>query len=80
MRLGVLAEEETDCRVIGILARRLPRAGRLGIIRLSRLASGKPLYSQNDNPKWAEKLDLELCAQRCPAFRQLRDFVLEVVA
>ena len=46
------------------------------LIRLSRDAGGRPLYSQNDNPKLASALDLDLCARRCPAFAELRAFVL----
>ena len=45
------------------------------LMRLSRDAGGRPLYSTNDNPGLAAKLDLGLCAQKCPSFARLRDFV-----
>lgn len=47
------------------------------LIRLSRRAHGKAVYSPNMNPELAEDLDLETCAARCPAFRELRSFVQE---
>lgn len=46
------------------------------LIRLSRKANGRPLYSTNDNEELARLLDLELCARRCDSFRHFRDFVL----
>ena len=46
------------------------------LIRLSRDEGRKPLYSVNDNKELAELLDLDLCERRCPAFRDLRQFVL----
>ncbi len=45
------------------------------LIALSRGANRKPRYSPNDNTKLAEELELDLCAQRCQAFRELREFV-----
>jgi len=46
--------------------------------RLMRLSTGenrKPRYSQNMNAELAEKLNLEVCAQRCPSFKDLLDFL-----
>lgn len=48
--------------------------------RLSRRAHNKCVYSTNDNTLLAEKLDLDLCAQRCPALGDLRGFVQQVLA
>lgn len=45
---------------------------------LSMRAHRKPIYSTNMNPLLAEKLALEVCADRCPSFRELRDFLLRV--
>jgi hypothetical protein len=47
--------------------------------RLSRGANGKHRYSTNDNPALAAKLDMAICAARCPAFRGLREFVRAMV-
>jgi hypothetical protein len=47
------------------------------LIRLSRQAHGRPLYSTNDNEELARLLDLERCARCCDSFRDFRDFVLE---
>jgi len=33
-------------------------------------------YATNDNPELARLLDLEICANRCPAFAALRDVVV----
>lgn len=38
---------------------------------LSAKAHHKPVYSTNDNHELAEILNLELCAERCPSFRDL---------
>lgn len=46
--------------------------------RLSCDVGGKPLYSTNDNPRLAEEVDLELCAQRCQSFADLRNFFVGV--
>ncbi len=46
------------------------------LIALSRGENRRPRYSQNDNFKLAEELDLIECAKRCPAFGALRNFVL----
>ena len=35
----------------------------------------KAIYSTNKNPALATRLDLERCAECCPAFRELRDFI-----
>lgn len=45
------------------------------LMRLSRAGGQRPRYATTDNPDLAKDLDLDLCARRCPAFRQLRDFV-----
>ena len=45
------------------------------LIAMSRGANRKPRYSPNDNAKLAESLELDVCAHRCPAFRELRRFV-----
>ena len=47
--------------------------------RLSAEANGKPRYNTNHNAELARSLDLERCASRCPAFRELRDFVRGLV-
>ena len=44
-------------------------------MRQSRLLHQKSRYQTNMNPELARDLDLNLCAQRCRAFRELRDFV-----
>ena len=46
---------------------------------LSRGANAKPRYSTVDNATLAGRLDMGLCAARCPAFRELRDFVRSVI-
>lgn len=46
------------------------------LIDLSRGANKRPRYSQNDNSKLAEDLDLAECAKRCLAFDLLNRFVL----
>ncbi len=43
--------------------------------RLSKGANRKPRHSTNDNPRYAELLELEACARRCPAFHALTEFV-----
>lgn len=45
------------------------------LMRLSVGANKKPRYNTSDNADLAQKLNLALCAQRCPAFQQLWDFV-----
>jgi hypothetical protein len=47
--------------------------------RLSAGANRKSRYDTNHNRGLAAKLDMGLCAERCPAFRELRDFVRAVV-
>jgi hypothetical protein len=44
--------------------------------RLSRRGGARPRYATADNPRLAESLDLDLCASRCPAFQDLRSFLL----
>jgi Domain of unknown function (DUF4276) len=48
--------------------------------RLSKAANGKPRYSTNNNEALAEKLDLAICARRCPSFRALQEFVHRVLS
>lgn len=48
------------------------------LIALSRGANQKPRYSTNDNERLATKLNLGLCATRCPSFRAMRDFVRRI--
>jgi Domain of unknown function (DUF4276) len=45
------------------------------LIKLSRDEKRRPRYSVNMNAELAEKLDLELCAQRCDSFRELLKFL-----
>lgn len=45
------------------------------LIKLSVGENRKPRYSTNMNVELAEKLDLEICADRCPSFRDLRGFL-----
>lgn len=45
--------------------------------RLSARGHGKPIYSTNMNEELAQDLDLEECARRCEAFRDLRTFALQ---
>lgn len=47
--------------------------------KLSAAANGRPRYSTNNNAELAKDLDLALCAQRCPSFRSLQDFVHTVL-
>lgn len=42
---------------------------------LSRRAHHKAAYSTNQNATLAKDLDLDVCAARCPSFRDLRHFV-----
>lgn len=48
------------------------------LIDLSRGANRRPRYSQNDNDKLAEELDLAECARRCDAFSAMARFVREL--
>jgi hypothetical protein len=59
----------------GVPSPHLKSSPKDALIRLSLAANGKPRYSTNDNPRLAETLDLDVCASRCPSFRELRDFV-----
>lgn len=54
------------------------RSPKEALRRLSGRAHHKPVYSTNDNPRLAEALDLARCAAVCPAFRALREFVLQL--
>lgn len=49
------------------------------LMSLSIGANRKPRYSTNDNVRLADKLDLDLCALRCPSFHSLKEFVLRLV-
>jgi hypothetical protein len=49
------------------------------LMKLSRDRGGKPLYSTNDNPDLAAKLNLDVCAARCRSFRILRSFLRAAV-
>ncbi len=46
------------------------------LIELSRGLNRRPRYSENDNPRLAEALDIVECTRRCAAFRELHRFVL----
>jgi hypothetical protein len=46
------------------------------LIDMSRGVNKKPRYSENENPKLAEEIDLVECTKRCPAFGALHAFVL----
>jgi hypothetical protein len=46
---------------------------------LSRGGNRRPRYSTSDNARLAARLDLELCARRCPSFHALARFVQELV-
>lgn len=45
------------------------------LIRLSIGENRKPRYSTNMNVELAEMLDLELCSERCPSFKNLLNFL-----
>lgn len=45
------------------------------LIRMSRGANKKPRYSENENPRLAEVLELTECKRKCPAFAALYNFV-----
>lgn len=50
------------------------------LIRLSaKQRGGKARYTTQQNPELAQRLDLDLCASRCPSFRDLRSFLQERV-
>jgi hypothetical protein len=42
---------------------------------LSQGTQKKPRYTTAQTPRLAENLNIALCAQRCPSFRTLREFV-----
>ncbi|MBD2500736.1 DUF4276 family protein [Anabaena azotica] len=48
------------------------------LIRLSIGENRKPRYSTNMNAELAEKLNLELCSERCPSFKELLKFLQEL--
>lgn len=45
------------------------------LIELSRRGGKRPRYSSADNVRYAAALDLDLCASRCGAFRDLKAFL-----
>ncbi len=45
------------------------------LIELSKGENRKPRYSTNMNVELAEMLDLEICADRCPSFKGLVEFL-----
>lgn len=45
------------------------------LIRMSRGESKKPRYSENENGKLAEFLELTKCKNKCPAFAELYNFL-----
>jgi Domain of unknown function (DUF4276) len=45
------------------------------LIKLSIGENRKPRYSTNMNVELAQRLNLELCATRCPSFKNLLDFL-----
>ena len=48
------------------------------LIGLSVGKNRKPRYSTNMNVELADMLDLDICSDRCPSFRNLRDFLLSL--
>lgn len=48
------------------------------LLRMSMGANRKPRHSTNENRRYAELLELDACARRCPAFRGLRTFVTDL--
>jgi hypothetical protein len=49
------------------------------LIKLSHGENKKPRYSTNMNVELAAALNLELCADRCPSFKNLLDFLNSLV-
>jgi hypothetical protein len=45
------------------------------LLKLSRSENRKPRYSTNMNVELAAMLNLELCSQRCPSFKNLLRFL-----
>jgi Domain of unknown function (DUF4276) len=45
------------------------------LIELSKGENRKPRYSTNMNVELAEMIDLEICADRCPSFKDLVEFL-----
>lgn len=54
----------------------LVRSPKEALQKLSADAGGRPRYSENDNAKYAAQLDLDMCAQRCRSFADLRQFLV----
>lgn len=50
------------------------------LVALSRGVDKKSNFRPAKNKELAAKLDMDLCASRCPAFRDLRDFVLRMLS
>lgn len=50
------------------------------LLELSKGANRKPRHSTNDNPRYAELLELDACARRCPAFHALSEFVIDLLS
>lgn len=50
------------------------------LMRRSRRAGRRPVYSPNMNAELAQELDLELCAERCRSFGELLTFVKSQVS
>lgn len=46
------------------------------LIEASTEGNRKPRYITQKNPDLAEQLDLKICADRCPSFRDLQDFLV----
>jgi Domain of unknown function (DUF4276) len=49
------------------------------LIKLSQGENRKPRYSTNMNAELAARLNLELCADRCPSFKDLLDFLNSLI-
>lgn len=45
------------------------------LIELSKGKNRKTRYSTNENSRLAKMLDLDICSQRCPSFKKLREFL-----
>jgi hypothetical protein len=50
------------------------------LLRMSMGANRKPRHSTNENRRYADLLELDACARRCPAFHALRTFVTNLFA
>ncbi len=58
----------------------LIRSPKERLIEASRAVPGRSRYSPNDGARIAEVLQLDVCAKRCPAFRDVRRFLLNLEA